>query len=116
MPNGGITPDCVHCKLYKGQPHTEDEPRCEHHNMKLPYPIRAFCAKFVDPEPRGGKDWLDQELDRTELRDDLMYLWLGGHEKPFFHVPLALITDYGQWTRERFLEEISKLSEKYKED
>ncbi len=116
MPNGGITPDCVHCQLYRGQPHTEDEPYCEHHNVRLPYPIRAFCANFVDPEPGEGMDWLDQELDRTQLQSDMMYLWLGGHEKRFFHVPLALIKDYGQWTRERFLEGLAELSEKYKED
>ena len=26
MPDGGITPDCVHCKLYRGMPYTDGDP------------------------------------------------------------------------------------------
>ena len=94
MPNGGITPDCVHCQLYKGKPHTDEEPICTLHGIELATPIRAFCSGFVDSDPVDGIDWLDQELDREKLSGDMMYVWLGGNEVPFFHVPLATIKDY----------------------
>lgn len=66
MPNGGLTPDCVHCKHYRGKPLSDEEPYCTHHKMQLASPIRAFCSNYTDPEPHG-KDWLDQELDRGQL-------------------------------------------------
>ena len=116
MPNGGITPDCVHCKKYRGAPRSEGEPFCEHHQMKLAYPIRAFCSAYVDLEPVDGIDWLDSELEREELDDNMMYIWLGGYEITFFHVALAPIEQYQSWTREKFLEELSILSEKYNKD
>lgn len=116
MPNGGITPDCVHCKLYKGEPRTEGHPFCNHHQIDLPSPIRAFCSDYVDPEPQNDIDWLDQELKRAELDKDMMYLWLGGYEKPFFHVPLVTIDEYKLWTRDKFLEAIASLSDEYNND
>ena len=113
MPNGGITPDCVHCKLYKGKPRSEGEPFCTLHNISLPSPIRAFCAGFVDLEPVDDVDWLDQELDRSSLNEELMYVWLGGYEVKFFHVPLAPINDYGQWTQEKFLQELQRVRDEH---
>jgi hypothetical protein len=112
MPNGGITPDCVHCKFYRGMPRGEGEPYCEHHEFDLAYPIYAFCSSFVDAEP-DGIDWLDQELDRKQLQPDMMYIWLGGYEVKFFYVPLAPIAEYKNWTSEKFLDELPKLREKH---
>lgn len=113
MPNGGLTPDCVHCKHYRGKPFNDEEPHCDHHKMGLPSLIRAFCSSYVDPEPDGA-DWLDQELDRQQLQGDMMYLWLGENEPKFFHVPLALIAEYKDWTWEKFLEEGAKLADQYR--
>jgi hypothetical protein len=45
-----------------------------------------------------------------------MYLWLGGYEIKFFHVPLTPIEDYKHWTREKFLEEVATLSDKYRKE
>lgn len=120
MPNGGITPDCVHCKWFHGKPiHDEKEPYCTHHDMKLTYIIRAFCsnhaANQLDPEPQE-KDWLDRELDRSQLQNDMMYLWLGGHGKSFFYVPLVPINEYKDWTQEKFLDELARLSEEHRND
>src|SRR5262245_46802537 len=114
MPNGGLTPDCVHCKQYRGMPHSEGVPYCERHTMSLASPIRAFCSDYVDPEP-DGEDWLDQELDRTQLQKDMMYVWLGGYEVKFFHVPLAPIADYADWTSEKFLDSLETLTDKYRD-
>jgi hypothetical protein len=112
MPNGGLTPDCVHCKLYRGAPFSHAEPFCARHKMTLPYPIRAFCASYRDPEP-NPKDWLDQVLDRKQLRQDMMYLWLGDNGAGFYHVPLALIAEYKDWTSEQFLDEVGRLTDEY---
>ena len=113
MPNGGLTPDCVHCKHYKGKPLTEEEPFCQHHEINLPSPIRAFCKNYTDPEPTNDVDWLDSELNRDELGDGQMYLWLGGYEIKFFHVKLASIVEYGNWDRDTFMEHIRILSDKH---
>jgi hypothetical protein len=112
MPNGGLTPDCVHCKRYRGSPLIDEEPYCEYHKVRLAYPIRAFCSSFVDPES-DGEDWLDQELDRQQLRQDMMYVWLGGDDMELFYVPLAPLAEYATWTSERFLEEAAMLADKY---
>jgi hypothetical protein len=65
-----------------------------------------------------GFDWLDlvQEFNLEELHDDFMYLWLGGYEIAFFHVPLAPIEDYKHWTWEKFGEELRALSDKYRKE
>lgn len=109
MPNGGPTPDCVHCKAYRGHPISNQEPFCAHHSINLPSPIRAFCANFADADP-DGIDWLDQLLDRGQLDTDKMYVWLGGYDEGFRHVQLTTIAAYSQWTYQKFLEEIAKLT------
>jgi hypothetical protein len=115
MPNGGPTPDCVHCKNYRGRPYNEDESFCTLHQIKLASRIYVFCARYADPEPDEKGDWLDQMLgNRAELRDDMMYLWLGGYEVKFFHIPLAPISEYANWTPERFLDDLEILAEKYR--
>lgn len=38
-----------------------------------------------------------------------MYIWLGGYENDFTHAPLISITEYGQWTREKFFAELENL-------
>ncbi|MBC8098076.1 MAG: hypothetical protein H7Y11_01420 [Armatimonadetes bacterium] len=117
MPNGGPTPDCVHCKYFTGKPFVESEPYCNHHHIKLAYIIRAFCAAYVDPEPDEKGDWLDQMLgNREQLAADWMYLWveLDRNEVRFVHVPLVAITDYAGWTSERFLDEMVKLYDQYR--
>lgn len=113
MPNGGLTPDCVHCKFYTGKPITEAEPHCQYHKINLPSPIRAFCKQYVDPEPADGKDWLDSVLDRNMLDESLMYLWLGGYEVTFFHVELVTIDDYSTWDFGKFMKQVRLLSDKY---
>lgn len=113
MPNGGPTPDCVHCKSYRGRPYTEAEPYCELHKMNLVSPIYVFCSSYVDPEPEGV-DWLDKELDREQLQKDMMYVWLGGYEVKHFHVPLVPISEYTHWTPEKFGDELEKLADKYR--
>jgi hypothetical protein len=114
MPNGGPTPDCFHCKHYRGMPRSEGEPYCDHHQMNLAYPIRAFCSEYEESEP-GWEEWADLELNYQQLKKDLMYLWLGdGHEIKFFHVPLAPIAEYKDWTQEKFLEELGNLADKYR--
>ena len=112
MPNGGITPDCVHCKWYRGTPFPDGGPYFEHHKIKLACSIRAFCPSFVDLESNGD-NWLDQVLDRQQLQQDMMYVWLGGYEVKFFYAPLASIVEYGTWTFERFLEEVAILTDKH---
>ncbi len=109
MPNGGITPDCFHCKWCTGHPFTTEAPYCTYHKINLPVPIRAFCSSFTDAEP-SGTDWLDQMLDRSKLQNDHMYIWLGGYEVSFHHVPLVAVTEYGAWTREKFFDELEKLT------
>jgi hypothetical protein len=116
VPNGGITPDCVHCESYRGKPYDDGEPYCDHHEIKLAYPIRAFCSHFADREPSSDKDWLDEALDRSELQNDMMYVWLSGYEVKFFAVPLIPIAEYADWTREKFLEEFEKIVEKYRDN
>ncbi len=110
MPNGGPRPDCIHCKHYGGGPFSHDDPYCELHKMDLPFPLYAFCANYVDPEPQD-KDWLDQELDRDQFRKDMMYIWRGGYEIKFVAVPLAPIAEYGTWTQEQFFDEVHKLQD-----
>lgn len=119
MPNGGTTPDCISCKHFRRHPVTKQEPFCTLHNMKLAFPIRAFCASFVhQPYHRqelqtDGGDWLDRELDREELQTDIMYVWLECYAAKFLPVPLAPITEYQHWTSEEFLEELRKLRMEY---
>ena len=110
MPNGGITPDCVHCKWYHGQPYDNGDLFCELHKMRLAYPIYAFCSAHAD-RVQQGTPWLDQELDRKALKDGMMYVWLGGYEVKFFYVPLAPFEEYKNWSSDRFLEELSRLSD-----
>jgi hypothetical protein len=99
MPNGGPTPDCFHCKFFQGQP-SLDTSYCTHHQIKLAVAIYAFCSRYIDTEPDEYWDWLDQMLDsRASLDADMMYLWLGGDEINFFHVPLAPIVEYATCTR-----------------
>ncbi len=115
MPNGGPTPDCVHCKQFKGRLRSEGEPFCTLHEMNLATPIYAFCSQYVDPEPDENGDWLDQMLGtRDGLQVEWMYVWLGGYEIKFFHVPLAPLVEYQHWTYERFMEELVKLVDKYR--
>jgi hypothetical protein len=109
MPNGGITPDCIHCQWFRG---TYDELQCGYHNIHLAYPIRAFCSKFADGEPADEQDWLDEVLNRSQLDDDMMYLWLEKGYGEFLHVPLVSLVEYDTWTRERFLEAIEQRSSK----
>ena len=110
MPNGGLTPDCVHCKNFRGRPRSDEDLYCIHHAIHLPFPIRAFCSHFADLEPEGISDWSDEELDRDQLRDDMMYVWFGGYEVKFYYLPLAPIAEYANWSSETFLSEIEKLS------
>lgn len=109
MPNGGITPDCVHCKWYSGKPINDKEPYCTHHKMSLPIPIRAFCSNWKSSHT-GDTNWLDEMLNRDNLQDEQMYVWLGGYEVEFHYATLASIVEYGQWTREKFYEEVSRLT------
>lgn len=112
MPNGGPRPDCVHCKHYRGRPIDEEgDPYCAYHRINLPFPIYAFCSHFADNEPDVEVDWLDEVLDRNQLRDDMMYAWLGGYEIKFTHVPLVPISEYANWSREKFLSERTRLSD-----
>lgn len=114
MPNGGPTPDCVHCKQFKGRPRSEGDPFCALHEMRLAIPIYVFCSKYVDPEPDEKGDWLDQMLDtRESLKDEMMYVWLGGYEIKFFHVPLVSIAEYANWTEAKFFETLAALTEQY---
>jgi hypothetical protein len=113
MPNGGITPDCVHCKWFRGRPYTEEVSRCEFHNINLPTYIYVFCSSYVDPESDDG-DWLDKELDREQLQRDTMYQWIGGYEVKFFHVPLALIAEFRDWSLEKYRDEFEKLVDNYR--
>jgi hypothetical protein len=115
MPNGGPTPDCVHCKFFKGEIGDWSSYRCEKHKISLAFSIRAFCSAFEDLE---GEAWLEQELAGQELDSQTMYVWLE-RKKPdenhrlFFHVPLTSIQDYDHWSSEKFLEELARLSEQY---
>lgn len=114
MPNGGPAPDCIHCKFFRGRPFNEGEPYCTHHNIPLVPTVYTFCAGYIDPEPDEKGDWLDQMLEiRENLRQDTMYLWLGGYDIKFFHVSLASLADYATWTTDRFAEELEKLVVKY---
>jgi hypothetical protein len=54
------------------------------------------------------------EIDPEQLQSDMMYLWLGGYEVKFFYVPLVSIAEYQNWTSDRFLEELERLSDKYR--
>jgi hypothetical protein len=95
-------------------PISDGEPYCEHHEMSIIYPhVYVFCSSYLDPQPDNG-DWLDQELNREELQANMMYLWLGGHEVKFFHVPLAPIAEYKDWTAEKYSEELGNLADKYR--
>lgn len=113
MPNGGITPDCIHCKYFRqGKLHIESDFSCTFHDILLASPIRAFCKNYaVSESPDITK--LDLELEREDLADDQMYIWLGGHDIAFFHVPLASIEEYKDWTREKFLDEYAELQNKH---
>lgn len=109
MPNGGPTPDCVHCKFFQGKPYTDRQPHCTKHDINLVSPIYVFCSSYIDPEPDEKGDWLDQMLEtREDLRKDHVYLWLGGYEIKFFPVLLAPISDYAHWTTDIFFEEMEK--------
>lgn len=121
MPNGDPTPDCVHCKFYRGLPHHPEEESfsCTFHQIALPYPIYAFCSNYIDPQPDNKGDWLDQKVARNSLNPDMMYLWLsrtGGPEGEgvhFFYVPLVSITEYATWDRDKFLDTIQELAQQY---
>jgi hypothetical protein len=110
MPNGGLTPDCVHCKMYRGRPRSEGAPFCEYHSISLAYPIRAFCSHFSELEAQSG-DWLGEVLERSTLQEDMMYVWLGEDDSGFYPLPLAPIAEYKDWSSEKFLEEIEKLAQ-----
>src|SRR5690349_95822 len=113
MPNGGLTPDCVHCKYFRGRPYTDEDSYCEYHKIPLAYQIRVFCPQYINPE-QGEANWWGVEIDPEQLQSDMMYLWLGGYEAKFFYVPLASIAEYQHWTSDKFLEELERLSEKYR--
>lgn len=70
MPNGGPTPDCIHCQHFDGD--VSGPWHCTYHDIPLAIPIRAFCASYVDPEPNDNSDWLDERLERASLRADLV--------------------------------------------
>lgn len=109
MPNGGLTPDCVHCKHFRGRPRHDEDMFCTYHAINLPFPIRAFCAHFADLEPAGDVDWLDEVLDRSQLRDDMMYVWFGGYEVEFYYRVLAPISDYATWSTDTFMDALERL-------
>lgn len=113
MPNGGPTPDRIHCKHFQGELKQRSEHKCQHHNIKLAFPIRAFCKTYEDPQPAEGVDWLDMMLERNTLKENIMYVWLGGYDIKFFHVELASVDEYSTWQSDRFLEELGKLSEQH---
>lgn len=120
MPNGGLTPDCVHCQHFKGDYEVEKF-QCNFHKMNLPIPIRIFCSDFLDPESVEDVDWLDEKLKRSKLLSDWMYVWLDwsdeedweakGIKSTFEYFPLTLITEFKDWTREKFLEEMVKIAD-----
>jgi hypothetical protein len=117
MPNGGSTPDCFHCKLFKRD--SSGSYKCEYHQINLAYPIRAFCSNYQGHPNSDDKNWLDEVLDRTILRDDLMYLWVEKQVKvgtaytsTFFHVPLTTIAEYDSWTEDQFLEFLAEAAQK----
>ncbi len=107
------TPDCSHCRWLRGalpKPFV-----CTRHDMKLPYPIRAFCSTFDAPD---RPDWLEANTDRNALDPAMMYVWLetvtrdaeGVIERHFDAQPLATLIDYRRWTRKQFLDAVRLLS------
>lgn len=116
MPNGGIRPDCVHCKHYRGMPHTEASPFCTHHAISMALMVYVFCRDYVDPSPDEKGDWLDQVLSsRQALQRQMMYVWLGGSAVPFFAVPLAPVAEYTIWTTEDIYNALEKLGDQYRD-
>jgi hypothetical protein len=121
MPNGGPRPDCMHCKWRRGE--ITDSLYCDFHKINLANPIYAFCPHYVDPEPEI-EDWLDKELDRSQLQTDKMYLWMPFHfqdedrkiKHVFDYVVLTSIVDYGTWTRDKFLDVLEELAAKKREE
>jgi hypothetical protein len=114
MPNGGPRPDCVHCKHYRGRPIDEEgDPYCAYHAMTMPVAIYAFCSRFVVNEPNIELDWLDEELNRTQLREEIIYLWRGGYGVKFSYVPLVPISEYRNWSTETFRSELRRLADKH---
>ncbi|MBN2305371.1 MAG: hypothetical protein JXQ72_12875 [Anaerolineae bacterium] len=129
MPNGGPTPDCMHCQSFRGDPGITGSWSCHYHQMPLAWPIRAFCAHYVrgladgqeEPDP---EDELDILFAQTQWRDDIMYVWLErpisdsekNNEPHFFPKPLAAILEYRSWTREHFLEKVAVLYDQYRAD
>lgn len=119
MPNGGPTPDCIHCKFFKET--VERAWYCTKHEIHLAYPIRGFCSSYLDPEPDANGDWLDQELDRSKLKPNWMYVWVDwsreddweakGIKSTFEHFPLVTLHKYNKWTREKFLDAIVKIAD-----
>lgn len=119
MPNGGLTPDCIHCKhVIGGIPNPLE---CGLHKIHLAIPIRAFCSRYLDPEPDDQGDWLDAKLNRSQLHDDMMYIWIemyirGKEEEKWHHFfepePLVSIEEYDTWTEEQFLEALGEMSAK----
>ena len=116
MPNGGITPDCVHCVHYRGTPYTGGDSTCTHHAVPLPIPIRAFCTSYAVREAYHHELLLDDKLDRTRLDPALMYVWLGGYDIPFTFEPLTTISAYGTWTRDQFHEALATLTQRHIQD
>jgi hypothetical protein len=105
-----LIPDCSHCRWLRGE-----LPKpfiCTRHQMKLAYPIRAFCADFDAP---NYPDWLD---NRDQFDPTMMHVWLetvtrnaGGEiERHFDAQSLAPLTEYRNWTRKQFLDAARLLS------
>ena len=104
MAKNDSTPDCSQCRWLRGalpKPFV-----CTRHEMKLAYPIHAFCSQFDSSDHPGGLDNPDQ-FDPT-----IMYVWLetvtrsadGEIERHFDAQPLVQFTEYRNWTRKQFLD------------
>ena len=111
MPNGGPTPDCIHCSHFRGKRENQGPWICTKHMIRLAVPIRAFCSAYHDPEPNEQGDWLDQELNRSDLDDQMMYVWIDLQPSKFKHYPLIPISDYKQWTYDRVLDAVAKIAD-----
>lgn len=89
---------------------------CTLHDLKLSIPIRIFCKDYADTVlDEGDTDWLDQCLDRQELKSGVMYVWLEQqaarpeYDSTFEHKPLAAFARFATWSEEQLLEAIAAL-------
>ena len=113
MPNGGLTPGCLHCKWF-----TMAARKCTRHDFKFGVSLpRLICADLIDANE--DYEWVKKSVDLPSLEANIVYIWLeihfsdsqGNHFHKFDLYPIALLKHYATWSEDEEALMISEMNE-----